>query len=216
MNMKDCDNCEYCNGFDYDDGTPDCTCEGGMGSCPYNDEGKIKEDKFKITLDIPNITDYIKHTVRNTVDNAVRGMIEDCVKKMVKEKIEDTAEAYVEESLKKVVDDEIKAYMQNDITVGGGWSEPERKMSRNDYLSECTAKVVESQLSAKKISETVIDYCKGTIDRFARDIKDDVNYKIKNTFDNATKQALSENVVTMLMSGETYQKLSDSMGRILK
>lgn len=211
--MKDCENCKYCDGFDYDDGTPDCTCKNG---CPYNDEGEIKEDKFKITLDIPNITDYIKHTVKNTVDNAVRDMIEDCVKKMVKEKIEDTAEAYVEESLKKVVDDEIKAYMQKDITVGGGWSEPERKMSRNDYLSECTAKVVESQLSAKKISETVIDYCKGTIDRFARDVKDDVNYKIKNTFDNATKQALSENVVTMLMSGETYQKLSDSMGRILK
>lgn len=214
--MKDCENCKYCDGFDYDDGTPDCTCEGCMGGCPYNDEGEIKEDKFKITLDIPNITDYIKHTVKNTVDNAVRDMIEDCVKKMVKEKIEDTAEAYVEESLKKVVDDEIKAYMQKDITVGGGWSEPERKMSRNDYLSECTAKVVESQLSAKKISETVIDYCKGSIDRFARDIKDDVNYKIKNTFDNATKQALSENVVTMLMAGDTYKKLSDSMGRILE
>lgn len=214
--MKDCENCKYCDGFDYDDGTPNCIHEDGMYGCPYNDEGDISEDEFKITLDIPNITDYIKHTVKNTVDNAVYDMIEDCVKKMVKEKIEDTAEAYVEESLKKVVDDEIKAYMQKDITVGGGWSEPERKMSRNDYLSECTAKVVESQLSAKKISETVIDYCKGTIDRFARDVKDDVNYKIKNTFDNATKQALSENVVTMLMSGETYQKLSDSMGRILK
>lgn len=214
--MKDCENCEYCDGIDYEDGTPDCTCEGGMGCCPYNDEGEIKEDKFKITLDIPNIADYIKHTVKNTVDNAVRDMIEDCVKKMVKEKIEDTAEAYVEESLKKVVDDEIKAYMQKDITVGGGWSEPERKMSRNDYLSECTAKVVESQLSAKKISEMVIDYCKGSIDRFARDIKDDVNYKIKNTFDNAMKQALSDNVVTMLMAGDTYKKLSDSMGRILE
>lgn len=28
--MKDCENCKYCNGFDYDDGTPNCTCEGGM------------------------------------------------------------------------------------------------------------------------------------------------------------------------------------------
>lgn len=214
--MKECEKCEYCEGIDYYDGTPNCTCEGGVSSCPYNDSGDISENEFKITLDIPNITDYIKHTVKNTVDNAVYGMIEDCVKKMVKEKIKDAAEAYVEESLKKVVDDEIKAYMQKDITVGGGWSEPERKMSRNDYLNECTAKVVESQLSAKKISETVIDYCKGTIDRFARDIKDDVNYKIKNAFDNATKQALSENVVTMLMASDTYKKLSDSMGRILE
>lgn len=216
MNMKDCENCEYCNGFDYDDGTPDCTCEGGMGGCPYNDEGKIKEDKFKITLDIPNITDYIKHTVRNTVDNAVRDMIEDCVKKMVKEKIEDTAEAYVEESLKKVVDDEIKAYMQKDITVGGGWSEPERKMSRNDYLSECTAKVIESELSPKKISSTVNEYCKDTIERYVRNLKDDVNRGVKNMFDETTRKALSENVVTMLMAGDTYKRLSDSMGRILK
>lgn len=214
--MKDCKDCEYFNGYDYDDGTPHCDHDGGYNNCPYCYEGDVEEDKCKITLDMPDITTFIKHTVENTVRKAVYEMIDNCIKSTVKGEIEDKAKAYVEESLKKAVDDEIKAYMQKDITVGGGWSEPERKMSRNDYLNECTAKVVESQLSAKKISETVIDYCKGTIDRFARDVKDDVNYKIKNTFDNATKQALSENVVTMLMAGDTYKRLSDSMGRVLK
>lgn len=214
--MKDCENCKYCNGFDYDDGTPNCTCEGGMGGCPYNDEGKVKEEEFKITLDIPNITDYIKHTVKNTVDNAVRDMIEDCVKKMVKEKIEDTAEAYVEESLKKVVDDEIKAYMQKEITIGGGWREPERKLSRNEYLAECTAKVIDEKLNPEKVTDMVRNYCQRTIDDNVERLKVAVNTGIKTQFDETTRKALSDNVVSMLMAGDTYKRLSDSMERILK
>lgn len=53
--MKDCKKCEYCEGIDYYDGTPNCTCEGGASSCPYNDSGDISKNEFKITLDIPAV-----------------------------------------------------------------------------------------------------------------------------------------------------------------
>lgn len=106
--MKDCKDCKYFNGYDYDDGTPECDYEGGYEACPYCCEGDAEKDKCKITLDMPDITTFIKHTVANTVHKAVYDMIDICVKSMVKDKIEDIAEAYVKESLKKVVDDEIK------------------------------------------------------------------------------------------------------------
>lgn len=214
--MKDCENCKYCDGFDYDDGTPDCTCEGGAGSCPYNDSGDISKDEFKITLDIPDVNDYIKHTVENTVERAIYSIIDKYVRETVRSEIEQTAKVYVEKSLEKAVDDEIKAYMQEDITIGDSWSSSKRTLSRNDYLSECTAKAVESGLSSKNIAQTVTDYCESTINKFARNLKEEVNSKIRDKFDETTRKALSDNVVTMLMAGDTYKKLSDSMGRILE
>lgn len=214
--MKDCKDCKYFNGYDYDDGTPECDYEGGYEACPYCCEGDVEKDKCKITLDIPDITTFIKHTVANTVHKAVYDMIDICVKSMVKDKIEDIAEAYVKESLKKVVDDEIKAYMQKEITIGGGWREPDRKLNRNEYLAECTAKVIDEKLNPEKVADIVRNYCQRTIDDNVERIKVAVNTGIKTQFDETTRKALSDNVVSMLMAGDTYKRLSDSMERILK
>ena len=214
--MKDCKDSKYFNGYDYDDGTPECDYEGGYEACPYCCEGDVEKDKCKITLDMPDITTFIKHTVANTVHKAVYDMIDICVKSMVKDKIEDIAEAYVKESLKKVVDDEIKAYMQKEITIGGGWCEPERKLSRNEYLAECTAKVIDEKLNPEKVADIVRNYCQRTIDDNVASIKVAVNTGIKTQFDETTRKALSDNVVSMLMAGDTYKRLSDSMERILK
>lgn len=121
-----------------------------------------------------------------------------------------------EEKLKKVVDDEIKAYMQKEITIGGGWREPDRKLSRNEYLAECTAKVIDEKLNPEKVADIVRNYCQRTIDDNVERIKVAVNTGIKTQFDETTRKALSDNVVSMLMAGDTYKRLSDSMERILK
>lgn len=214
--MKDCRDCEYFNGYIYEDGTPRCDYNGDYENCPYNDDGYVKKDECKITLEIPNIMEYIKHTVSNTVNNAVYEMIDNCVTTIVKEEIKETAESYVEESLRKVIDDEIKAYMEKDITVGGGWREPQRTLSRNEYLAECTSKAVEEKLNPSNIVELVRDYCRNTIEKEVDKIKNAVNTGIKTQFDETTRKALSDNVVSMLMAGDTYKRLSDSMERLLK
>lgn len=165
---------------------------------------------------MPDIKTYIKHTIENTLIKTTRAMIDECVRTIVKKKIEEQAKVYVNESLKKVVDDEIKAYMQKEITIGGGWREPERKLSRNEYLAECTAKVIDEKLNPEKIADIVRNYCQRTIDDNIGRIKAAVNTGIKAQFDETTRKALSDNVVSMLMAGDTYKKLSDSMGRILK
>lgn len=61
--MKDCKDCKYFEGYDYDDGSPYCSYNDE--ACPYNVEGCAKEDEFKITLDIPEITGFIKHTIHD-------------------------------------------------------------------------------------------------------------------------------------------------------
>lgn len=214
--MKTCKDCEYFNGYDHSDGTPYCDYDGGYECCPYNCTGRINEDEFKIILDMPEISTFIQHTIQNTVESSVYKMIAGQVKSIVSDKIKDSAEAYVEESLKKAVDDEIKTYMEKDITIGGGWYEPNRTMSRNEYLAECVSTTLDKKLESEQIKKIVTDYCSREITSKVDALKDDVNRGIKNTFDAETRKALSDNVVTVLMAGDTYQRLSDSMGRLLK
>ena len=214
--MKECKDCEYFHGYDYDDGTPQCDCNGGYEACPYNCEGNVKEDKFKITLDIPEINEFIKHTVQNTVHSSVYKMIELQVKSVVDQEIKDVAKKYVDEALKESIDKEINAYMQRDITIGGGWASPERTMPREAYLSECISKVLDEKLKPEEIRKIVTESCRSTIDSKLLTMKNDINTSIKRNFDEATRKTLSDNVVTLLMAGDTYQRLSNSMGNLLK
>lgn len=214
--MKECKDCEYFNGYDHSDGTPICEYDGGYEMCPYNCEGKVKEEEFKIILDIPEINDFIKYTVQNTVHSSVYKMIECQVKSVVDKEITDAAKKYVDEALRKSIDKEISAYMQRDITIGGGWASPERTMPRETYLSECISKALDEKLEPEEIKKIVTESCRSAIDCKLAAIKNDINNGIKRNFDEATRKALSDNVVTMLMAGDTYQRLSNSMGNLLK
>lgn len=215
--MKECKDCEYFEGgYDSSDGTPYCNHDGGYEYCPYNCQGTVNRDELKITLDMPEITDFIKHTVQNTVHTSVYRMIEVQVKQIVDSDIKELTKKYVEESLRKCIDDEIKSYMKKEITIGGGWYEPERKMSREAYLAECVSNSLEEKLKPEQIKRIVTDYCSGAISDRLNNLKYDINAGIKNKFDEETRKTLSDNVVSMLMAGDTYKKLSDSMGRLLK
>lgn len=214
--MKECKDCEYFDGYNYDDGTPKCCYSDGYENCPYCQEGEVKEDKFKIILDIPDITKFIKHTVTNTVEKSVLSIIIDQVNDIIKEEIKNIANEYVEESLKKAIDSEIASFMKKDITIGGGWREPERKISRETYLSECVESILKDKLSPEQTKKIVTEYCSNAISSNIDRLKNDINRGIKNNFDETTRKALSENVVSMLMAGDTYQRLSSSMERLLK
>jgi hypothetical protein len=214
--MKDCENCEYFDGYDYDDGTPNCIIKGRYENCPYNKGGSVKEDPFKITLDVPEINEFINHTISNTLHDAVYNMIDNQVHNVVRDSIKDLAKSYVEEKLKSTIDEEIASFMKKDITIGGGWGEAAKTISREQFLSDTISKELEKKLDKNAATNIVQTYCHGTIISAIDKLKSDVNSKIKSTFDEETRKALSDNIIQVLMAGDTFQRLSDSMGRLLK
>lgn len=215
--MKDCENCDYFGGwYDYHDGTPDCDFKGGYENCPYNKGGSVKEDPFKITLDIPEINEFINHTISNTLHDAVYNMIDNQVHNVVRDSIKDLAKSYVEEKLKSTIDEEIASFMKKDITIGGNWNEPAKTISREQFLSDTISKELEKKLDSSVATDIVKNYCGSTIRNAIDKLKSDVNSKIKSTFDEETRRALSENIIQVLMAGDTFQRLSDSMGRLIK
>ena len=60
--MKKCEDCEFCEGFNYDDGTSICAYESGYEQCPFNDTSNLKSNGIKIEIDAGFMHEYIRST----------------------------------------------------------------------------------------------------------------------------------------------------------
>lgn len=217
--MKDCKDCEYFEGYDYSDGTPNCTyCEnGGTGYeyCPYNDGANVKKNGFKIEIDAGFMHDYIRHTLENTMTGEAASVARQEIKSLITNEIKQEVLDEMKRQIKSIVEEEIADFMSKEITIGGGWREPERKLTRTQYLSETIEKELDEKFKSDAIKRYAEQEVKSAINTYDRKLRDEINAGIKQYFDTATRQILTENVVSMLMCNDTYQKLSNSMQTFL-
>lgn len=213
--MKDCRECEFFNGYDYSDGTPNCEYENGYENCPYNDETAVKNNGIKIEVDAGFMQDYIHHTLKNTVAREARHIAAQEIKSIVTEGIKDEILEEMRKQIKTVVSDSISDFMGKEISVGGGWLEPERTLTRTEYLAETIEKELKDRFKSDSIKDYAVNHAKRAIDDYDKKLRSEINSGIKNYFDEATRQILTENVVSMLMTNDTYQKLSKSMQTFL-
>lgn len=211
---KNCKDCEYFAGYDYSDGTPICNCEDEEG-CPFNEVSDVKYKGMKVEIDVDFLSDYIRHTIMNTTENEAHRIAEEEIKAIVTLEYKDTIVETTQNAIKAVVDKQVSEFMSGEIEVGGGWSEPSRKISRNQYLSELVEKELSKRTDKSGIQEFVGKTVKPTIDRYMDKLKDDVNFSCKQLFDEATRKTLADNVVNLLMANDTYKRLSDSAGRLI-
>jgi hypothetical protein len=217
---KDCTDCKYCDGFSYDDGTPICTYEdpaGGEGYeyCPFNDGAPTKNNGVKIEIDSGFMSDYIRHTMLNTIHGCAYQIASKEIKSLVDEDMKKSIHNEMSTQVATVVSGAIDEFMDKEITVGGGWREPERKLTRTEYLSELIEKELESRFKSDSLKSYAEREVKSAIDKYERKLRDEINAGIKTYFDEATRRILTENVVSMLMCNDTYQKLSNSMQKFL-
>ena len=218
--MKDCKDCEFFEGYDYSDGTPCCSYSedgncNGYEYCPYNDSSQVKNKGMKIEIDAGFMHDYILHTLKNTIEGTACSIARQEVKQLINDEIKKKVNAEIEIQTKSIVEKELEIFMSKDITIGGGWCEPERTITRQQYLAE----MIEKELAKKFKNDALSSYAereaKSAIDAFERKLKDELNSKIKTCFNEATRQTLTDNVVSMLMCNDTYKRLSDSMQSFL-
>ena len=218
--MKDCNECEYFEGYDYSDGTPKCTyyedaSTGGYEYCPYNDGANVKKNGLKIEIDAGFMHDYIVHTLQNTMTGEAASVARQEIKSLITDEIKQEVLGEMKRQIKSIVEDEIADFMSKEITIGGGWREPERKLTRTQYLSETIKKELEERFKSDAIKKYAEQEVKSAINTYDRKLRDEINAGIKSYFDTATRQILTENVVSMLMCNDTYQKLSNSMQTFL-
>ena len=215
---RECENCPHFGGFD-EDGCPDCDLYTSFSACPYNAECPVKEEKqsdtaIKIEVDTEVLNLYIIETLQNTVKSVTEQTVEREIGKVVTEAYKAEIQSLTQSAIARIVDVQVTEFMAGNITIGGGWCEKERTLTRTDYMSELVEKALGKQLDAN-MRETAQREVKSAIDKFSRQLKDEINAGVKQYFDAATRQVLTENVVSMLMSNDTYRRLSESMTTFL-
>jgi hypothetical protein len=213
--MKECRDCKYFEGYDYSDGTPYCKYEKGYENCPYNDETEIKNNGIKIEVDAGFMHDYIYHTLKNTIEKEASGMAQEEIKSIITDNLKDEILEEMKRQIKETVSESISNFMMKEITIGGGWNNPERKVTREEYLSEVIENELKDRFKSDVLRNSIINEIAKSIDNYDRKLRDEINKGVKNYFDVATRQTLTENVVSMLMTNDTYQKLSNSMKTFL-
>lgn len=210
--MRDCKNCDSFEGYD-EDGYP--ICELG-DSCPYNDEADVKEGDcgLRMEIDTTQFTEYLRKTMANTSTSAAERVINKTITTIVTDTYTDEIKKMTRDAMELIVSQQVQEYMNGPITIGGGWREPERTLSRTEYLTECIQENLKAvdQEKIKSMAENIVrDY----LVKFSRNLKNDINRDIQKMFDDATRQTLTASVVDMLMTNDTYQKLSTSMSKLL-
>lgn len=218
---KNCEDCEHFHGYDYSDGTACCDYEDANGEigyefCPYNDAASANNKGIKIEIDSGFMSEYIKHTISNTVESKAYEIacrqVKDIINDTIKEEIQSKVKKNLDEKIEALINDALTNFMDGEIHTGGlyGGTTVTRKKYIADKIEDRLSKV--SEYTIKSQVETEV---KNQIDKFTRSIRDSINKSIKAYFDDATRAILTENVVSMLMCNDTYKKLSDSMGRLL-
>lgn len=213
--MKECRDCKYFEGYDYSDGTPYCEYEKGYENCPYNDDTQIKNNGIKIEVDAGFMHDYIYHTLKNTMERENRAIAQEEIKSIITEELKDEILNEMRTQIKDVVSNSISDFMAKEITIGGGWNKPDRKVTREEYLSETIENELKDRFKSDVLRTSIINEIGRSIDNYDRKLRDEINKGVKNYFDVATRQTLTENIVSMLMTNDTYQKLSNSMKTFL-
>ena len=187
---------------------------------------------MKATIDLENLEDIVEQTLENNiktvikeqVDSSVRKSIDDLARKVIAEKVSDNFQRFVDEYISTTK-----------IKVGGGyWSdEEEKEYTVEQYIKKELKDRLESKsLRAKKKGRsssysddyeqvTFEDYIKRQfdfdemikkhIDKFMDDIRKQVNKTMKETFDQSTKNMLSNAVLNILGANETYKQIENNI-----
>lgn len=211
--MKECRDCEFFEGYDYSDGTP--ICEEGYENCPYCNSANVKNNGVKIEVDAGFMTEYIRHTIQNTINDVAVNIATNEIKKLITDELKSKVKEEINGQIKETVSDAITEFMAKEITIGGGWCEPERTLTREEYLAETINKELGARFKADEMKNLATSEAKRAIDTYSRKLRDEINAGIQQNFNAATRATLTDNIVNMLMANDTYKKLSDSMKTFL-
>lgn len=177
---KDCNSCDYCEGWCWDDGMPQCTYqdeasgEKGYEYCPYNDQSTIKNNGMKIEIDSGFMSEYIRHTIQNTVDEKAINIAELEVQRIIddqtKESIRQKVKSKIDEKINSIVDRAFDEFLDHTISVGGGFLSEAKTMTRREYIAKEIEKKL-SDINVNKIKSIVDSETKYQIDGYTQKLR---------------------------------------------
>lgn len=186
---------------------------------------------MKVVVEMENLSQIVEDSLKNNVQEAVDHALKD----IVREKVDDVLKDSLSDSINSQIDAYVREYLESaTVTIGNSFEDDDvRTVSVQQYLKEKIKDIFDKQIirlqpknrwgertghaapvSFKDYVDEMVNVdsvVKAEIDKMAASVKREVNTKIKNTFDNAMRSALADNVFSIISSTDTYMTISKNM-----
>lgn len=184
---------------------------------------------MKVNLDFENLEEIIEQTLKESLQDRVDEKIGEEIKKYLDENIKDIIKKRINDILIEFINDYIK---NTTIKIGNEFSGEEvKEYTIKQYINlELNKKIQEPKItiatkdrwgdkSTKKVNfkEYVLNSIaedfeiEKKLEDITRDIKRDVNTKVKEMFDVSVKSSLSDAIFNILATNETYNKITNQI-----
>lgn len=214
MNCKDC---EHFMGYNHEDGTPRCSYEFedefDYEACPYAEDGNVetKETNLVVSIDL----DDMKLRIENAFKNSIASQVDVVIEGIARRQFEDIIKDRTKEVIEQKIQDSVTLFFGEDIKVGGGWREEATVMTRQEYLSKTIEDALKGKIVEDQFAKHIAADTTKAIEKFTSDLKMKVNANVQKLFTTAMHQNLTDSIVNMLMSNETYQNLDKNIQNLL-
>lgn len=184
---------------------------------------------MKVTIDMENVEKIVTEACNKNSGQA----IQDALESVVREKIDAVLGEKTNEYIEHKIEEYIQAYLSTTkIQVGNSWSgDGVKEYTVEEYVKKQISDILGGQKFTRKVKDRWGDWTEETVDfkayidskidiereikpymeRLARQVKDDVNDRIRSMLDDAMRKNLADNVFTIVSSSETYRKVSESI-----
>lgn len=141
------------------------------------------------------------------------------VQPVIKELIQSGAKDFVANLMTEITE-------KDEITIGGGWDSTAKTITYKDFVKQEVKQRVESgEIRMRdnrgndrtvKFKDYIIDNCVNAeivkyMSNEVDSIRKDINSRVKDIFDTQTKNMLSETVMSVIMSSDTYRKIDGNI-----
>lgn len=184
---------------------------------------------MRVTIDMDNLQAIIEEAAKTNTQVAV----EEAIKEVASVEVNKVLRGKIEEIVSSAISGYVNDYLRTTkICVGGGWNSKEvEEYTAEEYLRKQIKDVFESQSFVTKNKDrwgnvveekrTFQEYVqqqlnaeelvKPYIDKMARSVKEEVNRRVKEMFDDAMRTTLAENVFAIVSASDTYRTVSNSL-----
>lgn len=188
---------------------------------------------MKLAIELENL----EKNVQDVLEQNATDVIKNCVFEMIRNEVNEV----VKETISLEVNNNITSYVREYLTtttikVGGGFydKKEEETFTVDQFIKKEIADCMQSKTlttrkrdrygDCKTNTVSFEEFIKNEFDieedvrcmlsSFMKEVRNDVNKKIENQFNEATKQTLSDNILTLLSKNDTFVKIQDNIKSI--
>lgn len=184
---------------------------------------------MEVIINMDNIQKIIEESAKINTVKAIEMAIQEVARTKVDEVLDGKIEEIVNSSIVRYVDEYLSTAK---IRIGGGWdSDTVEEYTAEEYLKKQIKEVFDKQTFRSKHKDrwgnwvetnvtfqeylkqhfSAEDIVKPYIDKMAKEIKEDVNNKVRTVFDEAMKNTLAENIFAIVSASDTYRSVSNGL-----